>query len=84
MGHYISVETPHHDRKTAISPIIVTMLDGNTVMSTHTYLLNLPNLPPEARQGHIFPQFSAGALLSIGVLCNHGCTADLDATSIRI
>ena len=60
------------------------MPDGNTVTSTYTCLLDLPNLTPDARQGHIFSQFPAGALLSIGVLYDCDCTAELDATLIHI
>ena len=83
-GHYIYVEIPHHNQNTATSPIIVTIPDGNIVTSTHTCLDDLPNLPPEARQGHIFPQFPGIALLSIGVLHNRGYTAEFSSMSIRI
>ena len=60
------------------------MPNGDTVTSTHTCLLDLPSLPIAARRGHIFPHFPAGALLSIGQLCDAGCTASLNATTITI
>ena len=47
-------------------------------------LLDLTFFPLEVREGHIFPQFPAEALLSIGLLYNHGCVAELYAKLIRI
>ena len=52
--------------------------------STHTCDLLLTTFPPEARKAHIFPNSAAGALLSIGVMCDHGCTAHLDKNTITI
>ena len=75
---------PYTNWRVATDPIVVTRLDGNTVALTHTFLLDLPSPSLEACEGHSFPQFPAGALLSIGVLCNYGCVAELDAKSILI
>ena len=60
------------------------MPDGKHVTSTHTCELLLPTLPPAARKAHVFPDFPTGALLSIGLLCDHGCTAHLDKNSMVI
>ena len=54
------------------------MSNGDTVTSTHTYNFDLPSLSPEARRGHIFPNFLAGALLSIRVLCDTGCRVSFE------
>jgi len=54
--------------------------------STHTAHLHLQNLPPEATQTHLFPSLGDTHLLSIGKLCDAGCTAiftDTDATIKR-
>ena len=37
-----------------------------------------------AQQAHIFPHFPAGALISIGQLCNVGYTAEFDTTTLCI
>ena len=43
--------------------------------STHTRQLNIPSLPPEACTQHLFPEMKTSGLLSIGQLCDYGCTA---------
>lgn len=58
-----------------LEPITITLPDGHTISSTHTGLLPLPNLPYHARQAHLFPSLKSGSLVSIGLLCDAGCTA---------
>ena len=53
------------------------------IQATHTCQIDIPVLPPQARQAHIFPQL-AHALLSIGQLCDHGCTAIFDHNNVKI
>ena len=65
------------------TPYTVTLPDGSTATSTHTGLLNLPQLPMAARECHLFPSFR-GSLISIGLLCDHGMTATFNATSVTI
>ena len=43
--------------------------------STHTSCLHIPSLPPEASHQHLLPAMKTTDLLSIGQLCEHGCTA---------
>ena len=52
--------------------------------STHTANLHLPNLPTTASEAHIFPTLASGSLISIGQLCDHGCTAHFSATDVTI
>ena len=35
-------------------------------------------------KAHIFPNFSAGALISVGIMCDHGCTSHLDKNKTTI
>ena len=51
---------------------------------THTYNLNLPNFPIAAQRGHVFLNFPADALISIGSLCDHRCILYLDDYTITI
>ena len=52
--------------------------------STHTQLLDIPSLPPEARVQHLFPEMQSTGLLSIGQLCDYGCTATLSERRLVI
>ena len=51
----------------------VTLPDGRKIVSSHKCELDLPNLPPEARQGYILPEMQNNSLLSIPSLCETGC-----------
>jgi hypothetical protein len=46
--------------------------------------LPIPALPYAARQVHLFPALSCGALLSICQLCDHGCQAVFNASTVNI
>lgn len=52
--------------------------------STHEAKLDLPNLPPSARRVHIVPALTTSSLLSMGQLCDAGCTVTFDATSVTV
>ena len=84
-GNYISFATPHKNRHPTLTPISVKMPDGRMATSTHTCKLLLPaDIPPLARKAHIFPDFPGASLVSVGTLCDEGCTAHFDATSIIV
>ena len=61
----ISVLLPNHDR----------------IQATHKAKLKLPHLPPAAKEVHVFPSLASGSLMSIGQLCDSGCTATFTNTS---
>ena len=52
--------------------------------STHVAELHLPLLPKQARQVHLFPALHKTSLLSIGKLCDAGCTATFTADHLHI
>jgi hypothetical protein len=54
------------------------------MQSTHVSELDLPSLPLKARLVHIFPQLAADSLLSIGQLCDSGCTAKFTQNEVII
>jgi hypothetical protein len=54
------------------------------MVSTHIAELDLPALPPSACIAHLFPALTDTSLLSIGQLCDAGCTATFDADSVTI
>jgi hypothetical protein len=59
------------------------MPNHSRIQATHTCQINIPDLPSKACEAHLFPNL-AHALLSIGLLCDHGCTAIFDKQHVKI
>jgi hypothetical protein len=57
--------------------------DGTTMQATHTTQLDIPSLPIAATTAHILPKLSHN-LISIGQLCDHGCTATFTQQNLTI
>ncbi len=57
------------------TPINVQLPNGGTMTSTHTCHIHTPSLLPKACQHYLILAMKTTNLLSIGQLCNHGCTA---------
>ena len=83
-GHFVSVNAPYKNKRLAVTPQVVAMPDHTTIKSTHVVDLELPHLPLAACQGHVFPELGDTSLLSIGTLCDHGCIARFDKTTVEI
>ena len=75
-GHNL-VTSPHHAKAScpAIHPITMQLLNGSTIVSSHTTTLPLPDLPSAARHAHIFSDLTNHSLLLVVQLCDHGCEA---------
>ena len=58
--------------------------DGNIDEATHEAILTLPNLPISARKVHLFGHLASGSLISLGQLCDAGCTAYFDKNKVYI
>ena len=80
-SHFILTTAPTTNKQAALNPLHVIMPDGDQVQSTRTYKLDIPQLPTDARYGHIVPGLSAHSLLSIIKLYNTGC--DVTLSKIR-
>ena len=52
--------------------------------SSHTARLLLADLPAAACKAHLFPRLASGSLLSIGLLCDHGCIAEFTQAVVTI
>ena len=83
-GHYLSVNAPHKNKRPATSPVVVALPDHTTMKSTHVVDLPLPGLPPPACEAHLFPALGNTSLISIGQLCDHGCSANFNKESVII
>lgn len=84
-GHYIALADISTLLDVTVNPngIIVMMPNGTSIKSTHTAKLNMPRLPEQARHVHLFPDLT-GSLLSIGLLCDNGLTAEYTADVVII
>ena len=68
-----------------ISNIIISILtDGSIIESSHIATLQLPGLIKQARQIHIFPKLKTDPLISLGFLCDDGCTITLDKKTMSV
>ena len=67
-----------------MSPVIVEnymkarLPDGITIEYSHISTLQLPGLINQARYIHILPKMYTVPLISLGVLCDYGCTLTLE------
>jgi hypothetical protein len=50
------------------------MPNGTKIQSSHTCYLLLTGLPPQAWQAHIVPGLMHKSLISVGQLCDKGCS----------
>ena len=82
-GHFLQMESTCSNRKRNRDGVRVQLPDGSTIQSTHTALINFPQLPMEARRAHLFPNIKH-ALLSISMLCDQGYTAIFDQERVYI
>jgi hypothetical protein len=65
-------------------PIQVLMPTDNTIASSHTAEIHLSGLPPATLQCHVFLALASSSLLSISLLCNHGCIVTFCKNYIKV
>ena len=82
-GHFLGINSACVNKMKTNEGINVQLPDGSCITSTHTASLNLPQLPPEARKAHIFPELTH-ALISISMLCKQGLMAIFDDEKVYI
>ena len=70
--------------KPTTNPSRITLLYGQTIMSTHTCNLNIPWLPAFTTEAHIVPGMAHSFLISIKKICNGGCKVIYDETEVRV
>jgi hypothetical protein len=71
-GHFLLVNAPCHNKIKSISPLRVRLPNGDTVDSTHTASLGIPELSEAAYVSHVFPYMAIKTLLYVGQLYNEG------------
>jgi hypothetical protein len=60
------------------------MPNGTTIKSSHTFNLFLPGLSPQARHAHILPGLVHNSLITVGKLCDSGCTVTFTHDQVTI
>ena len=81
---FASPTTPVLNKRITDNPITVRNPNGALMYSTHKAELNFPQLPKIARHVHILPELKSDPLISIGQLCDAGCTISFDATTVNV
>ena len=76
--------TPVLNKRLSTNPIAIRNPNGTIMYSSHEGELNLPTLPPDARHIHIVPNLQSDTLLSIGQMCDAGCTVHFNAKEVSI
>ena len=60
------------------------MPNGHHIQSIGTTNINWPTLPNTTTKAHILPELNPHSLVSIGVLCDHDCTATFNKPAVTI
>jgi hypothetical protein len=79
-SHYFSTEATLPKTKPTPDPIPVQLANQDFMYSTHTAELPIPQLPPTARQVHIFPDLGPTSLISAGQVLDAGREARFTTT----
>ena len=82
-GNYLTLNSPCDNKQLAINPLPIHMQNREIITSTQTAILSKQDLFIEAPKLHLFPGINK-ALISIGILCDHGCQATFDDKSVLI
>ena len=60
------------------------MPNGQQIQSIGTTNIDWPTLPSTATKAHILPDLNPHSLVSIGILCDHDCTATFNKHAVTI
>jgi hypothetical protein len=71
-------------QKSTTTPLEVRLPNGDTITSTHVATLNMPSLPQTAILAHILPGLAKHSLLSVGQMCDSGCSVTFTASNVTV
>jgi hypothetical protein len=69
-GHFLLINAPFQSKVKSIDPLRVCLPNGNTMDSTHTSSLDIPELRQAASMAHVCPGMENHSLLSVGQYFN--------------
>jgi hypothetical protein len=68
--NFLFINAPCCNSTKYVNPLRVIFPNGDTMDSTHTASLDIPELSEAASVAHVFPDVENNSLLSVGQLCN--------------
>jgi hypothetical protein len=83
-AHLLQANSKCSNKKATTTSLVVRLPNGDTITSTHTATLNMPYLPHAARQAHILPGLAQHSLLSVGQMCDSGCSVMFKASKVTV
>jgi hypothetical protein len=83
-AHFLLANSKCSNKIHTATPLAVRLPNGNTITSTHTAKLNMPALSHTARQAHILPGLAQHSLLSVGQMCDSGCSVTFTDTEVTV
>jgi hypothetical protein len=83
-AHYCTTELPVQNKHECMDDVRIKAANGSIMKATHVAELNYPNLPERARRVYIVPELAGRTLISVGQLCDAGCTVRFDATTCHV
>jgi hypothetical protein len=83
-AHFGTINAPVINKRRSLNPIHIRNPNGTIMISTHEADLDLPMLPPAARRIHIVPELASSSLISMGQLCDAGCSVAFTATKVNV
>jgi hypothetical protein len=83
-SNFLSATAPCSNKQEAHVPLIVNMPNGTTIQSSHICDLLLADLPPQARKAHILPGLVHNSLISVGQLCDNGCSVTFTQEQVTV
>jgi hypothetical protein len=70
--HFLLVNAPCLNKVKSQTPLTVRLPNGETMESSHTAELDIPELNAAGSKAHVFPGMANHSLLSVGQLCDEG------------
>jgi hypothetical protein len=83
-SNFLSATAPYSDKQAAHVPLNVNMPNGTTIQLSHTCDLLLTDLPPQARKAHILLGIVHNSLISVGQLCDNGCSVTFTQEQVTV
>jgi hypothetical protein len=82
--HFLLVNAPCLNKVKSQIPLTVRLPNGETMESSHTAELDIPELNVAASKSHVFPGMDNHSLLSVGQLCNEGYIVTFKNASVTV
>jgi hypothetical protein len=84
IGSFLLSNSPCLNKTLTSNPLKVRLPNGQTMESTHTATLDIPQLSKVAKAAHVFPAMENNPLLSVGQLCDEGYSVFFSIDGVKI